>query len=160
MDSAATDLMALQGLADGGTLCPEGQPVTVKEYRVLAHPLLSIFLALLVLTTPISVPVQAGDQSPLASKQMNLREELELTASMVRRGDVPAARANIERVDHLWDVVEGTDKADALMPRIVDRAIDRGIDRVFMTLQLRTMNLAGSERALKDLLRVLDVVRP
>jgi hypothetical protein len=114
---------------------------------------------MMALVTSLNVSARDGDEAPMISKQINLREALELTASMVRKGDLSAARANIERVDQSWDNAERTDTGDALAERIADRAIDHGLDRVFMTLHERRADLARSDRALSDLLAALDVVK-
>jgi hypothetical protein len=118
-----------------------------------------ILLRVTALVTSLNVSAYAGDEALLVSKQINVREALELTASMVRRGDLSAARANIERVDHSWDNDERTDTGDALAERIADRAIDHGLDRVCMTLHERRAGVARSDRALSDLLAALDVVK-
>jgi hypothetical protein len=127
--------------------------------RKLARSSLPILLGMMTLVTSLNVSARDGDEAPLISKQINLREALELTASMVRKGDLSAARANIERVDQSWDNAERTDTGDALAERIADRAIDHGLDRVFMTLHERRADLAQSDRALSDLLAALDVVK-
>jgi hypothetical protein len=127
--------------------------------RKLARSSLPILLGMMTLVTSLNVSARDGDEAPLISKQINLREALELTASMVRKGDLSAARANIERVDQSWDNAERTDTGDALAERIADRAIDHGLDRVFMTLHERRADLARSDRALSDLLAALDVVK-
>jgi hypothetical protein len=127
--------------------------------RKLARSSLPILLGMMTLVTSLNVSARDGDEAPLISKQINLREALELTASVVRKGDLSAARANIERVDQSWDNAERTDTGDALAERIADRAIDHGLDRVFMTLHERRADLARSDRALSDLLAALDVVK-
>jgi hypothetical protein len=130
-----------------------------RSPRKLARSSLPILLGMMTLVTSLNVSARDGDEAPLISKQINLREALELTASMVRKGDLSAARANIERVDQSWDNAERTDTGDALAERIADRAIDHGLDRVFMTLHERRADLAQSDRALSDLLAALDVVK-
>jgi hypothetical protein len=130
-----------------------------RSPRKLARSSLPILLGMMTLVTSLNVSARDGDEAPLISKQINLREALELTASMVRKGDLSAARANIERVDQSWDNAERTDTGDALAERIADRAIDHGLDRVFMTLHERRADLARSDRALSDLLAALDVVK-
>jgi hypothetical protein len=127
--------------------------------RRLARSSLPILLGMMALVTSLNVSARDGGEAPLISKQINLREALELTASMVRKGDLSAARANIERVDQSWDNAERTDTGDALAERIADRAIDHGLDRVFMTLHERRADLGRTDRALSDLLAALDVVK-
>jgi hypothetical protein len=127
--------------------------------RKLARSSLPILLGMMALVTSLNVSARDGDEAPMISKQINLREALELTASMVRKGDLSAARANIERVDQYWDNAERTDTGDALAERIANRAIDHGLDRVFMILHERRADLARSDRALSDLLAALDVVK-
>ena len=82
--------------------------------RRLARSSLPILLGMMALVTSLNVSARDGGEAPLISKQINLREALELTASMVRKGDLSAARANIERVDQSWDNAERTDTGDAL----------------------------------------------
>jgi hypothetical protein len=143
------------------------EPSPIEEYGMhakhsrgnLACSSLPIVLGVMALVMSLNVSAHAGDEVLLVSKQINLREALELTASMVRRGDLSAARANIERVDHSWDNDERTDTGDALAERIADRAIDHGLDRVCMTLHERRAGVARSDRALSDLLAALDVVK-
>jgi hypothetical protein len=120
---------------------------------------LSIFASMFALAVSVSSLVRADDRFPLMSEPLSLRNEIELTASMIKHGDLSAARENIERIDHIWNGAERADKTDLLAPRIVDRAIDRGIDRALMTLRQRPANLAQREHVLRDLVVVLNAAR-
>jgi hypothetical protein len=118
---------------------------------------LAVLSVVAAMVTSLAASAHANAQLP-ASKEAHLKDALELAATMVRKGDFPAARANVERVDQAWDGAEPRDSKEALASRIADRAIDRGLDRVVSSLQPGIANFARSDRALSDLLSVLEVL--
>ena len=89
----------------------------------------------------------------------NFRTAVADAKAMVDRGDLAAARTRLKDLDKFWDgaMARSTPQTVARW-RVIDRAIDRGLDRALLGLRPHWPNAAMGDKALTDLVAVVDQV--
>ena len=117
---------------------------------------------LIVLLSLSAAPLVANATAlPSASGRLsNLSSAIVDAKALVNEGDLADAKVRIKELDASWDgAAAGLTCRSAARSRVVDRAIDRGLDRALFALRPRAPNAAMCEKALVDLLAVIDQVR-
>ena len=90
----------------------------------------------------------------------NVRAAVAGAKALVAKGDLAAARTRLKDLDKFWDgAVASSSPQTVARWRVIDRAIDRGLDRAFLALRPRWPNAAMGDKALADLVAVVDQVR-
>ena len=70
-----------------------------------------------------------------------------------------AARTRLKDLDKFWDGAMASSSPQTVARwRVIDRAIDRGLDRALLALRPRWPNAAMGDKALADLVAVVDQV--
>ena len=89
----------------------------------------------------------------------NVRAAVADAKARVDKGDLAAARSRLKDLDKFWDGTEaGSSPQTVARWRVIDRAIDRGLDRALLALRPRWPNAAMGDKALADLVAVVDQV--
>ena len=89
----------------------------------------------------------------------NLRTAVIDAKAVVDKGDLAAARTRLKDLDKFWDgaMARSTPQTVARW-RVIDRAIDRGLYRALLGLRPHWPNAAMGDKALTDLVAVVDQV--
>ena len=96
---------------------------------------------------------------PSTMNLSNFRAAVADAKALVDKGDLAAARTRLKDLDKFWDgaVASSTPQTVARW-RVIDRAIDRGLDRALLALRPHWPNAAMGDKALADLVAVVDQV--
>jgi hypothetical protein len=95
----------------------------------------------------------------LAMNLSNFRASVIRDKALVDKGDLVAARTDLTDLDRIWDgVVAGSTLQTGARWSVIDRAIDRGLDRALLALRPHPTNIAMGDKALADLVAVVDQV--
>ena len=96
---------------------------------------------------------------PTFSDLSNVRAAVADAKVLVDKGDLAAARTRLKDLDKFWDVTVASSSPQIVARwRVIDRAIDRGLDRALLALRPRWPNAAMGDKALADLVAVVDQV--
>jgi hypothetical protein len=77
--------------------------------------------------------------------------------ALVGKGDLAAARTRLKDLDKFWDGAMASSTPQTVTRwRVIDRAIDRGLDRALLALRPHWPNAAMGDKALADLVAVVD----
>jgi hypothetical protein len=89
----------------------------------------------------------------------NVRAVVADAKALVDKGDLAAARTRLKDLDKFWDGAMASSSPQTVARwRVIDRAIDRGLDRALLALRPRWPNAAMGDKALADLVAVVDQV--
>ena len=96
---------------------------------------------------------------PSTMNLSNFRTAVADAKAMVDRGDLAAARTRLKDLDKLWDgsMASSTPQTVARW-RVIDRAINRNLDRSLLALRAHWPNRAVGDKALTDLVALVDQV--
>jgi hypothetical protein len=96
---------------------------------------------------------------PSTMNLSNFRTAVADAKAMVDKGDLAAARTRLKDLDKCWDGAMACSTAQTVARcRVIDRAIDRGLDRALRGLRLHWPNAAMGDKAVTDLVAVVDQV--
>jgi hypothetical protein len=89
----------------------------------------------------------------------NLRTAVIDAKAVVDKGDLAAARTRLKDLDKLWDGAMASSTPQTVARwRVIDRAINRNLDRPLLALRTHWPNRAVGDKALTDLVAVVDQV--
>jgi hypothetical protein len=75
------------------------------------------------------------------------------------KGDLAAARTRLKDLDKLWDGAMASSTPQTVARwRVIDRAINRNLDRSLLALRAHWPNRAVGDKALTDLVALVDQV--
>jgi hypothetical protein len=145
----------------------------IANMRMLAAFVLLLATALMSLAASAqqaAVPFVAADVAggfvagaalpPTICDLSNVRAAVADAKALVDKGDLAAARTRLKDLDKFWDgAVASSAPQTVARWRVIDRAIDRGLDRALLALRPRWPNAAMGDKALADLVAVVDQVR-
>jgi hypothetical protein len=94
---------------------------------------------------------------PSTMNLSNFRTAVVDAKALVDKGDLAAARTRLKDLDKFWDGAMASSTPQTVTRwRVIDRAIDRGLDRALVALRPRWPNAAMGDKALADLVAVVD----
>jgi hypothetical protein len=133
--------------------------MSVRKSITLLTLLLSMVAAPFVAADVAGGFVVGAALPPTISDLSNVRAAVADAKVLVDKGDLAAARTRLKDLDKFWDgTVASSSPQTVARWRVIDRAIDRGLDRALLALRPRWPNAAMGDKALADLVAVVDQV--
>jgi hypothetical protein len=133
--------------------------MSVRKSITLLTLLLSVSAASFVATDVAGGFVARAALPPTISDLLNVRAAVADSKALVDKGDLAAARTRLKDLDKFWDGTMASSSPQTVARwRVIDRAIDRGLDRALLALRPRWPDAAMGDKALADLVAVVDQV--
>jgi hypothetical protein len=133
--------------------------MSVRKSITLLTLLLSVSAAPFVAADVARGFVAHAALPPTICHLSNVRAAVADAKALVDKGDLAAARTRIKDLDKFWDgTVASSSPQTVARWRVIDRAIDRGLDRALLALRPRWPDAAMGDKALADLVAVVDQV--
>jgi hypothetical protein len=132
----------------------------VRKSITLLTLLLSVSAAPFVAADVAGGFVAGAALPPTICDLSNVRAAVADANALVDKGDLAAARTSLKDLDKFWDgAVASSSPQTVTRWRVIDKAIDRGLDRALLALRPHWPNAAMGDKALADLVAVVDQVR-
>jgi hypothetical protein len=133
--------------------------MSVRKSITLLTLLLSVSAASFVATDVAGGFVARAALPPTICGLLNVRAAVADSKALVDKGDLAAARTRLKDLDKFWDGTMASSSPQTVARwRVIDRAIDRGLDRALLALRPRWPDAAMGDKALADLVAVVDQV--
>ena len=132
--------------------------MSVRKSITLLPLLLSVSAAPFVAAEVAGGFAARADLPPTICDLSNVRAAAADAKALVDKGDLAAARTRLKDLDKFWDGTLASSPQTVARWRVIDRAIDRGLDRALLALRPRWPNAAMGDKALADLVAVVDQV--